>query len=422
MVEPPSADAGVLVEGGGIVAVGPRGDLEGAAERVVRLQGVLLPGLVDGWSRVEHADARLGAGVGRPAWDEAMESETATWDADRWMRSARRGVQLLLRAGVTCARDVVANGSGVPAAARAGLAGDSLVELRGVDVRHHDDALAALQRTLELPAGERRVGLAAVTYDLGTGVLQALGELAAERAVPLGITAGTCREETEALRDGAGAFARAARRRGLGYEWLSGTALTPGRYLDRLGVLRPGATVAHAVWLDQGEVGMLADRGAAVAACIRADAAHDAGAAPLQTFAEAGVAVVLGSAGHGQPDPLAEARAWRDQMRERSDDAGPPSGDGAAGLEETALRMITVEGARALGWGQRCGILAPGRRADFTLLDLDTTPADVQRDLIDAGAGRQVLTVLGGVRRARRSSGDDPWPPIDHETEEADDG
>jgi hypothetical protein len=46
-------------------------------------------------------------------------------------------------------------------------------------------------------------------------------------------------------------------------------------------------------------------------------------------------------------------------------------------------------------------------------VDLATTAATAYRDLLTRGVGRQVLTVLAGVRKSWRPSGDVPWPPLD---------
>ncbi|HEX5815972.1 MAG TPA: amidohydrolase family protein, partial [Methylomirabilota bacterium] len=42
---------------------------------------------------------------------------------------------------------------------------------------------------------------------------------------------------------------------------------TPVRHLDRLGVLGPRTVAVHCVWLDDGEIGLMGERGAAVAYC-----------------------------------------------------------------------------------------------------------------------------------------------------------
>jgi cytosine/adenosine deaminase-related metal-dependent hydrolase len=89
-------------------------------------------------------------------------------------------------------------------------------------------------------------------------------------------------------------------------------------------------------------------------------------------------------------------------------------------LEEQALRLLTCDGAAAMGWDSHSGVLAPGRRADLVGVDVATTAATAYRDLMTVGVGRQVLTVLAGVRRSRRVDGDSPWPDPD-DPDEADD-
>lgn len=169
MVAGPVADGGVLVGGGRIIAVGLRVDLEGRADRVLRLSGVLLPGLVVGVGEVELADA-------------VVAPDVEGWGEEAWGRSARRGVQLLLRAGVTCAGDVVGRGPGVPALARAGVLGDSYVVVpAGGDV---EVVLSGVASALDLPSAPRRLGLAPAV-DVDDERLRLVAALASARAVPL---------------------------------------------------------------------------------------------------------------------------------------------------------------------------------------------------------------------------------------------
>jgi cytosine/adenosine deaminase-related metal-dependent hydrolase len=74
--------------------------------------------------------------------------------------------------------------------------------------------------------------------------------------------------------------------------------------------------------------------------------------------------------------------------------------------------LVTGVGAARLGWGETAGSLAPGRRADLVAVE-DTGAATGRAEAVLAAAGRQVLTVLAGVQRARRASADVVWPPID---------
>jgi len=416
MSGPPLAEGGVLVSGDRIEAVGPAADLRGRADREHRVDGVLLPGLVNAATAVEHADADVLSAPGPlHAWLPALTGLTGRWDDEAWGRSARRGVQLLLRAGTTAVGDSVTRGAGVPACSRAGLVGDSRVEVAGVDVEHADAILAALERSLDLPAPGRRVAVGVRSpVEVGTGVLTSVAALAARRGVGLHVAAARTQAEVAALRAGEGPLAAAARERGYAYEWLDGgAALTPIRYLDALGALGPRTSVAHAGLVDVLEARLLAERGATVVCCTRSDERRGGGRAPLERFADAGVALALGTdspAAAPDLDLLDEARAWVALARER-ELALWPGAHGPTSLEEQAIRLATVDGARAMGW--QAGVLEPGRRADLAGVAVDTTVASAHRDLVERGPGRVVLTVLGGVRRARRDDPSVPWPELD---------
>ncbi len=424
MTGPPLADAGVLVRDDRILDVGPAAALAPSADRVHDLPGVLLPGLVNAHATAEHADAhRLSAPGPQHAWAQAVAGLTAGWDERRWKRSAHRGVQRLLRSGTTCVGDVVHRGPAVPAASRAGLGGDSFVAIDGVDRVEADAVLAALERTLGLPAPGRRVGIAPTgPTAVGAGVLQSLADLARRRGAPLRIPAAWTQAEVLALWSGEGPLAERARSLGLGLEWLEegGAQLPPVRYLAQLGALVPGSTLAHGVWVEANEAELLASLGVGVVCCPRSDELLQAGEAPLERYAAAGVALALGTdsaAVTPDLDVLAEAAAWVRLARERGLGFWP-SPVGPIDLEEAAVRLLTIDGARAMGWAGHAGLLEPGRRADFVVIDVPTTPERAYRDVIDHGPGRQILTVLGGVRRSRRDSADVPWPEIDHELDD----
>jgi aminodeoxyfutalosine deaminase len=427
MTGPPFADGGVLVRDDVIEAVGERTALERRADRVHETRGVLLPGLVNAHAHLEHADAQQLAKPGpHHLWVAALAGLTAGWDDRRWKRSAHRGVQLALRSGTTTVGDVVHRGPAVPAAARAGLRGDSFVAIADVDSTEQDAVLAALDRTLGLPAPGRRVGVAPLgPTSVGAGVLQALVALAARHGAPLRIPSAWSQAEVVALWSAEGPLAERARDLGLRLEWLDGggVQLPPIRYLAQLGALTSSSTLAHGVWVEDNEARLLAQQGVAVVCCPRSDALLQAGEAPLERYAQAGVPLALGTdsaAAVPDLDILAEAAAWTDLARSRGV-VFWPSAVGPIPLEEAAVRLLTIDGARAMGWAGHAGVLEPGRRADFCVVDVEAAPDAAYRAIVELGAGRQVLTVLGGVRKARRPDADEPWAEIDHELAASDD-
>jgi len=418
MTGPPLDDGGVLVSGEGIVAVGEATALRRRAEREHHVDGVLLPGLVNAHTHLELSDAAWLAQPGpHHRWQDAVDGLQRTWTPEQWQHSARRGVLHALRWGTTCVGDVVHSGTGVPAASRAGLAGDSWVLISDVDAREQDRVLAALRHTLTLPAPGRRLGIAVDSAArLGTGTLQALAALARELDVPLHAHAAVDQAEVRAVWHGDGPLAERAETIGAQYEWVgAGTGFGPVRYLGECGALRPGNSIAHGVWVDDREARSMAAAQVALVSCPRADERLQGGPAPLERYAGAGVRMALGTeslAAVPDLDPMAEGAAWVEMARAQGIALWPGAG-GPVELEQQAVRLLTCDGAAALRWADHSGVLAPGRRADMVGVDVATTAEAAYRDLLTRGVGRQVLTVVAGVRRSWRSSGDAPWPALD---------
>ena len=426
MSGPPVPNGGVLVDGGLITAVGEAEALASSAGRRHHIEGVLLPGLVNGHTHLELADAAPLAVQGPFAsWVHAVDGTSEGWAAATWGRSAHRGVLQALRAGTTTVFDTVTRGPAVPAASRAGLAGTSYVEIRDAGPQHAAAVAEQAEHALGLPAEGRRVGIGVLSpVRAGTGVVQAMGALAQRCDAPLQVHAAETDAEVSALRLGTGPLADRARTLDLGFEWLAGGGPTPVRYLEALGVLGPQTSLVSAVKVDAGEARLLAKLGVAVVCCPRANSRLRMGSAPLELYADAGVPLALGTeslAAVPDLDLLAEAAAWVDTAEQRGLHLWPSAG-GPVALAEAAIRLATVDGARALGVGDTCGVLEVGRRADLVGVELRTSTDSVYRDLVAAGAGRQVLTVLAGVRKARRDTAEQAWPAVDDDSWRGADG
>jgi cytosine/adenosine deaminase-related metal-dependent hydrolase len=137
------------------------------------------------------------------------------------------------------------------------------------------------------------------------------------------------------------------------------------RYLEGLGLLDPRLVAAHAIYLDEGDIALLARRGAAIAHCPSSNAKSGRPIAPARACVEAGIRLGLAT-------------------------DGPVSGNGMdmegvlglypklqkvlAGRREVvtcreALRAATLGGAEALGLGDVTGSIEPGKRADLVLVD-----------------------------------------------------
>jgi len=134
--------------------------------------------------------------------------------------------------------------------------------------------------------------------------------------------------------------------------------VSPTAYLMQQGVLKPGTLCIHCVQVDAADVELLRVLDVSVAHCPRSNAAHRHGRLPLDLLRAAGVPVGIGTdsvVSVGELDLWAEAET--------------------AGLRgDAALRALTMEGARALGWDREIGSLAVGKAADLAVFSSTIFP------------------------------------------------
>ncbi len=141
-------------------------------------------------------------------------------------------------------------------------------------------------------------------------------------------------------------------------------------HLDRLGLLSPRLTVAHAVWARADELALLAERGVRVVVNPSSNLHLASGVAPVAAMRAAGVAVALGLDGCAldeDDDALRELRLLRLLNAGR----GFENGLDVAG----ALRAACVAGRAAIGLAAG-GTIAAGAPADLLLVDLDGLDRD----------------------------------------------
>jgi 5-methylthioadenosine/S-adenosylhomocysteine deaminase len=175
----------------------------------------------------------------------------------------------------------------------------------------------------------------------------------------------------------------------------------PIRRLERLGLLGPNLVAVHMTQLEDEEIALIAEAGAHVVHCPESNLKLASGFCPVVRLLNAGVNVALGTDGAASNNDL-------DMMGEVQTAAllaKGIAGSAAALPASRALRMATINGARALGLEEETGSLEPGKSADLVAVDLrdpDTQPVynPVSQIVYAAGrdqvrhvwvAGRQVI-------------------------------
>ena len=138
-------------------------------------------------------------------------------------------------------------------------------------------------------------------------------------------------------------------------------------HLHKLGFLRPNFTAAHAIWLDDDDIGRLADGGCCVAHNPGSNLKLGSGLAATRKFRDRGVTFGVGTDGCLSSDNLNVFEAMR-LAAFGSRVQGPDPRQWLSAAE--AFEAATIGGARALGLEKVIGRLEPGYKADVVFLDL----------------------------------------------------
>jgi cytosine/adenosine deaminase-related metal-dependent hydrolase len=171
--------------------------------------------------------------------------------------------------------------------------------------------------------------------------------------------------------------------------------VTQVQHLQRLGLLTPRLSCAHTIWLDEDDIGRLADAQAVVVHNPGSNLKLGTGLAPIPTMLARGVTVALGTDGVSTNDSPDLHRAMHlAAVLHRPHE--PQRARWVSARE--ALRMATQGGATALRLAGQIGAIAVGMRADLVLYDLTAPPwvpfNDPIQHLVHVEDGRTVDTVL----------------------------
>jgi 5-methylthioadenosine/S-adenosylhomocysteine deaminase len=367
---------------------------------------VILPGLINAHSHLEYA-TYAGFGDGEPfgTWIGTHVMRKRALDFADMVAIATRGAADSLTAGITTTADYSFSGAAAIAAATLGLRAIVYLEVFG-----SDPAVAAAQF-----AEKRAVAGSSPLVTLGVSphapytCSLAVYEWCLSLGIPVGTHLAESANENEWLVDGTGPMAPNA------------AILVPPtgqRAVQTLEpVLGPDLLCAHCVEVTSEDIALLAARDVPVVHCPRSNALLGCGVAPLSDFLVAELRVGLGTdspASTPSFDIWEELRAAVYAARGR---ARRPDALSAA----TALDLVTSGAARALGLSGSIGTLAPGAKADITVLSLAGSPYDPVEDPVVAavfgGSPERILeTIVDGTTRYRQ--GETSWHEV-HSTASA---
>lgn len=370
-------DGAIAFRDGEILRVGPAAEVRSEhpdADVVGGADSIVIPGMIDCHTHAAQslvrsliaAEAPMIYRIYLPVEDAMTLDEVAT------------AVDLLvaqhLRSGITCVAETTATPEHVPvvrsrlaASGMRALLADGAADQRGRHVSVYgqtaDRSSAERRAEVDIDDALRRVAAFLDEYPPdGTGLLRgsviashlmsasesltrASAELAAERGARLQMHLARDREEVE--------FSLAVH------------GARPGEVLARWGVLSPRLLAVHGILLTDRELAALGAAGAAVAHSPL-EALNILNRMPSVARMRAfGVTVGLGC-DNALNDPWGTMRGM---LQLQSAASGITDFDAETVTPGDALRMMTIDAARALGWDDRVGSLEVGKRADLVVVD-----------------------------------------------------
>ena len=387
------ADGAVLIEENKILACGDAKTVEipEKASRSDAKGGMIMPGLVNCHTHLPMVMFRgMADDLPLDVWlnDHIFPAEASLLNPESVAQWARHSCEELLLSGTTCCADGYFFEGEVAKAMKEtgirGVAGQGIVDFPAPGApdpsRNIQVAKAHVESVKDLSPIVYPSICCHASYTCSAKTLVAAKQAAKDSGVLFQIHAAETRDEIAKI---------------------NGTTQTSViRYLDHLGILDDRTLLSHCVWLDETDITIIRQSGAAVVHCPESNLKLASGVAPIPALIDAGVPVGLGTDG-------AASNNDQDLLGEMDTAAKLHKG---VGLDpcvmdaKTCLKMATLWGAKCLGLGDVIGSITPGKLADILILD---TRAHHMRPLNDpysaivyAAKGADVSWVLvdGRVR------------------------
>ncbi len=358
----PRAD--VLIEGGQIREIGPRLRPHAMTRVVDARDAAVLPGLVQTHVHLCQALFRgMADDLPLMRWlRERIWPLEGAHDAASMRASAELGLAEMLLSGTTSILDLgsVHHQDAVFRAMRAsgvrGRSGKSMMDAGvGVPRSMRESRAASLRESMRL--AERWDGAAGgrLGYAFGPRFILSCSEQLLREVANLAREHGLMIHSHVAEHAGERAEVRAQ----LGRDDIDALA--------DWGIEGPHVALAHGVQLTRAQMRRVGKAETRIVHCPSANLKLASGIADVVAMREAGIVVGVGADGapcNNRMDPWTE-------LRQASLLAKGKRLDATALPAMEALAMITIDGARVLGWDARVGSLEVGKAADVIVVDLD---------------------------------------------------
>ena len=386
----------IAARGDSIVAVGPSPLFPKgvSAKETIDARGKLvLPGFVNGHTHVPMALFRgLKDDVTLDVWLKnyifPAEAKNVNEEFVRW--GTRLAAAEMIRGGVTTFADMYyfedAIAEETKAAGMRGIVGETWLDFPAPDNKNEEQMAAYAEKFLQRWKGDPLIHAAVAPHSIylcSQKTLHDAQALAQKYQAPILIHVAESKKELD--------------------DSLKNNGATSVQYMQRIGLLGPDIVAAHCIWVDETDRKLLAEKGVGCVHNPSSNMMLASGVAPVIEERAAGVAIGLGTdgpAGSNNDLDLMEEMDLAAKLQKIT--KMDPRALGAKAVVE----MATIEGAKAVHLEKEIGSLEAGKKADLTLIGLDTPNAvpmyDIYSQLAYSLKGSNVETVIIGGRVVMR--------------------
>lgn len=335
---------------------------------------VLIPGLVNAHTHLELSAIE----VPRPpatqiaSWIDSLIQKRNEQNPRNVQRAAQQGVDLCLNSGTTLIGEIESQGESADRLNRSRLRATVYREFLGLDPKKAKSSwMAARTAVMRKQSEHVRFGVSPhAPFSLSRELMHEFSSHFRSARYPMAIHLAESPGEMDFLTEGRGEI----------FRWLSSTGRlpkgwsVPGRrpleWLSSFGVLNARCLLVHGNYLNAAEIKLVAQKKVSVVFCPGSHEFFRHRKYPLDDYLRFKVNLALGTDSLASNESLSMFREMR-LLRESFRDLAA----------STVLQMATENGARALGWGNECGSLVPGKQADFVALRMQPEKSD--RKLLD---------------------------------------
>lgn len=374
VTSPPIPNGALVIDNDRIVDVGPRDVIKRRYPTVQETSfkhGIILPGVINAHTHLELSvmQGHVPDGLPFSEWAYRVITERASYDEATTITACREAIGQLIDCGTVGVGDIANHGNvSLPLLESSGLAAHVFHEVTGFQDAVAESRFDEFHRRWSTiaPSSVSHSITPHALYSVSPRLLRFIDDHARQNQQRLSIHLAESIDEVNFLRSGTGPMKTMIEKLGRWDESWKIPSATPVGYAETLRFLGPHVVAVHAVHVSDHDIAVLRSSGVSVCLCPRSNRKIDVGgSAPVRRLIDAGINVCLGTDSLASNDDL---NLWNEALALRQ--LEPSLSDGEL------LRIMTLNGATALGWEKTMGSIDVGKSSRCIVVSGDSGISD----------------------------------------------